>query len=326
MPMGKFTIYNLQFTIKIILLLFSLYIVHCTFYITPVHADWALDLNAPTTTISPSCSNCTSGSTSTITITCTDSGGSSCNRSEYSETGSTGSWTTYSGALSRTSNTTIYARGIDNAGNIGPVASQAITFAPTPTFDYSMSNSGNITITPGQIGSNTINMNLLSGTTQSVTLSPTTGPFGSTIAYSVNPCNPTCNPQSNLTVSNTAGVPGGTYPITITGTASGGLQRTTLFNLIVNVPDCNDTPSCSGSCSALVNTCPPNNGTATSCVYTTHSGGSCTQVSAPNQPCSINNCSAGYSCVSGICIAPAWIQTQDGDVHSNTRINVPGGP
>lgn len=36
--MKKFTFYILQFTIKIILLIFTFYILHSTFYITPVHA------------------------------------------------------------------------------------------------------------------------------------------------------------------------------------------------------------------------------------------------------------------------------------------------
>lgn len=37
--MRKFTIYNLQFTIRFALLLFALYIVHFTFYINPVYAQ-----------------------------------------------------------------------------------------------------------------------------------------------------------------------------------------------------------------------------------------------------------------------------------------------
>ena len=69
-------------------------------------------------------------------------------------------------------------------------------------------------------------------------------------------------------------------------------------------PDCNTGVSCSGACSAPANTCSTNNGTQTSCVYTAYSGGgSCTQTTAPNQQCTVNNCSAGYTCQSGICTA-----------------------
>ncbi|MBI2196802.1 hypothetical protein HYU45_04315, partial [Candidatus Daviesbacteria bacterium] len=72
--------------------------------------------------------------------------------------------------------------------------------------------------------------------------------------------------------------------------------------LAPSTPNCNSGISCSGSCSATSsNTC-ANNGTQGSCVYTTYSsGGSCTQVAAPNQTCSVDNCSAGNTCQNGTC-------------------------
>lgn len=71
-------------------------------------------------------------------------------------------------------------------------------------------------------------------------------------------------------------------------------------------PNCNTNPSCSGSCTAPTNTCSANNGTQSSCIYTAYSGGgNCTQVTAPNQPCSLNNCSSGFTCSGGNCVAPS---------------------
>ncbi len=73
------------------------------------------------------------------------------------------------------------------------------------------------------------------------------------------------------------------------------------------IPNCNMNPSCSGSCTPLTSNSCSNNGTLTSCLYTAYSGGgSCTQVSAPNQTCTVNNCSPGYSCVSGTCTPPPF--------------------
>ena len=71
-------------------------------------------------------------------------------------------------------------------------------------------------------------------------------------------------------------------------------------------PNCNTGVSCAGSCSAQANTCYSGNGSQNSCVYTAHStGNSCTQVSAPNQPCTLNNCSGGFVCSGGACVLPS---------------------
>lgn len=95
-------------------------------------------------------------------------------------------------------------------------------------------------------------------------------------------------------------------------------------------PNCNATPVCSGACNAAENICPSSSGTRNGCVYTTYSGaGSCTQTTAPDQPCTKTyTCSSGNVCVSGRCLTnyEPWIQTTGGDVHSNTGINTPGGP
>ncbi len=96
-------------------------------------------------------------------------------------------------------------------------------------FDYTLSNSGSITIVQGSSGSNTITRNLVSGLSQSVTLSASGLPAGATDSFASNPCNPTCS--SILTISTTASTPLGTFPITVTGTP---LNKTTQLNLVVN--------------------------------------------------------------------------------------------
>ncbi|TSC69405.1 MAG: hypothetical protein G01um101466_66 [Parcubacteria group bacterium Gr01-1014_66] len=80
-------------------------------------------------------------------------------------------------------------------------------------------------------------------------------------------------------------------------------ERPEILSLGINPPpSCDSGIFCTGWCIAPWNTCSVNNGITGSCTYTTHSaGGSCTQVVAPGQSCTLNNCSAGNICVSGVC-------------------------
>lgn len=95
-------------------------------------------------------------------------------------------------------------------------------------FNYSLSNSGNISLKQGGSRSNTITRTLLSGSTQAVTLTPSGLPSGATLQGNSS-CSPTCS--NTFTISTTGAVPLGTYPITLTGTPLG---KTTSFNLFVN--------------------------------------------------------------------------------------------
>jgi hypothetical protein len=99
------------------------------------------------------------------------------------------------------------------------------------TFDYTLSNSGNITVTQGGSGSTTITRTLVSGTPQPVSLRASGLPPGATPRFTNNPCTPTCS--STLTISTSASTPTGTFPITVTGSPGG---KTTSFNLIVTAP------------------------------------------------------------------------------------------
>lgn len=328
--------------------------------LTTVHADWNLDLDTPASTISTdagisaSCTNCASGSTSIITITCSDTGGSGCLKIEYSESSSSGPWTIYTTSLSRTSNTTIYAKSTDNAGNIGPVTSQSITFAAS--FNFSLANSGNINLIQGQNGSNTITLTRTAGTAESITLSPTSGPAPSIIGYSTNPCTPNDVCSITLLITNTGSVTPGVYGIIVTGTATGGLIRNTSFNLTVSAlpPPPNNSPSCTLiNGPALLNpsvqgsytvTASDSDGTITSTTYTPSGGSpSSPTVRTYNQPLLWSASSTGAYTMNAVVTDddggtancpvkninvtyPAWIQTTGGDVHSNTGINTPGGP
>ncbi|MFZ2763837.1 MAG: type II secretion system protein, partial [Minisyncoccia bacterium] len=87
-----------------------------------------------------------------------------------------------------------------------------VTNAP---FNYSLSNSGDITIGQGSSGtgsgSNTITRTLVSGTSEAVTLSASGLPTGASASFTSNPCSPTCS--STMTITTGVTTPAGTYPI-----------------------------------------------------------------------------------------------------------------
>jgi hypothetical protein len=124
----------------------------------------------------------------------------------------------------------------------------AITFTITYTqsFNYSLSNSGNIEVQKAgiaQSGQSVVTATRTAGTGQSVTLSASGLPSGASISFSGQGCVPggsPCNYTTTITVQ--PSTVSGTYPITITGSP---LSRTTNFNLVVT-----DSPNMIISCSA----------------------------------------------------------------------------
>ena len=103
----------------------------------------------------------------------------------------------------------------------------------TGTFDFSLSNGGNIVVFHGNSGSTTITATLVSGSTQPVALTCSSGlPIGAICSF---PGTDYPNFQDILTISTTPATPGGLYPITVTGTSS-SVTRTTTFTLTVNPP------------------------------------------------------------------------------------------
>src|SRR3989338_3128243 len=100
-----------------------------------------------------------------------------------------------------------------------------------PLFNYSLSNSGTskVTKTSGNaFTQNTITKALTLGTTESVTLSLSGVPGGTSYSISNSACSPTCTSVITFTVS--PSTPVGTHPITVTGSPLG---KQTIFNLVV---------------------------------------------------------------------------------------------
>jgi hypothetical protein len=98
-------------------------------------------------------------------------------------------------------------------------------------FDFSMSNSGGITITQGSSGSNTITASLTSGSPLSVSLS--CSGLTSGISGSFNPTSGNPTFYSTLTINTSSSTPVGSYTINVTGSV-GGNAHTTQFTLNVN--------------------------------------------------------------------------------------------
>ncbi|MDB5254459.1 MAG: hypothetical protein JWL80_525 [Parcubacteria group bacterium] len=101
-------------------------------------------------------------------------------------------------------------------------------------FDYSLSNSGNTTVTKAGINipaQNTITKTLLHVPAQSVDLNLSIGGSNNGISYAIanSSCSPTCSSTINFTIAPSATV--GTHLVTVTGTPK---SHTTSFNLIIN--------------------------------------------------------------------------------------------
>jgi Glucodextranase, domain B/Beta-propeller repeat len=102
---------------------------------------------------------------------------------------------------------------------------------PPPVFDFSLSNSGNMSVTQGQSGQNTITATLVSSPTQNTAFSVSGLPQNTMGTFSQASCSPTCS--TTLTIATLASTPVGNYTITVTAT-DGSVTRTTSFTLAVN--------------------------------------------------------------------------------------------
>ena len=127
---------------------------------------------------------------------------------------------------------------------VGNINGQAYVYVPAGAFNYSLSNSGEITVTPGAAGSNTITATLTEGSGQNVYVFFSTSelPSGATAAFDPGACTPTCTSQ--LTISTMASTPTGTFAITVTGSP---LSKTTVFNVVVQSPTCAATAALDGT-------------------------------------------------------------------------------
>lgn len=99
-------------------------------------------------------------------------------------------------------------------------------------FDYSLSNSGDITIRRQSTGSITITRTLIAGSSIPISLSVSGLPNRVSVqSITSNPCNPTCSSVITLNVQNSAAL--GVYKITVNGSPDGAEPRSTSFNLTV---------------------------------------------------------------------------------------------
>ncbi|MDB5266732.1 MAG: hypothetical protein JWN89_547 [Parcubacteria group bacterium] len=115
----------------------------------------------------------------------------------------------------------------------GQSGTYTLTYAASgPSFNYSLSSPGSVSIPQGGAQAITITETLISGSSQPVTLSASGMPPGSTATpSSCFPATPTCS--SNITMSIAAGTATGNYPITVTGSSAGTPNKTTSFTLTV---------------------------------------------------------------------------------------------
>jgi streptogramin lyase len=113
---------------------------------------------------------------------------------------------------------------------------EAVKPPPPPTFDFNINVVAPTTETVNQGESASFNLlvSLVSGSPQIVTLTASGFPTGVSYSFTAPSGNPTFNSTINIFTS--ANAPGGTYPITITGTTSTGLthsaEQTPLLTII----------------------------------------------------------------------------------------------
>src|SRR5439155_24951141 len=97
--------------------------------------------------------------------------------------------------------------------------------------DFSLAaNPATLNIPQAGSGTSTIGTAVVSGSAQTVALSASGQPAGTTVSF--NPASVTAGGASTMSVGVGAGVPGGTYAITVTGTGASA-TRTTTVSLMV---------------------------------------------------------------------------------------------
>jgi hypothetical protein len=112
--------------------------------------------------------------------------------------------------------------------------SVALTVAPAPPSDFSISASpSSLTVAQGANGTATISTAVLNGSAQTVSLSASGQPAGTSVSF--NPASVTAGGSSTMTVGVGAGTTTGSYTITVTGTGTSATHTATVA-LTVTAP------------------------------------------------------------------------------------------
>jgi streptogramin lyase len=114
---------------------------------------------------------------------------------------------------------------------------EAVKPPPPPSFDFSINVAAPTTetVTQGESTSFNLIVGLVSGTAQNVTLTASGFPTGVSYSFTEPTGSPTFSSAINIFTS--ANTPGGTYPITITGTTSVGLTHNALQTPVLTVSE-----------------------------------------------------------------------------------------
>jgi hypothetical protein len=138
--------------------------------------------------------------------------------------------------------------------NWNTVIGQIGSFGGSTSFDYSVSlNPTSGSVVQGSGTTSTVTVSLVSGTTQTVSLSASISPTATGLTATVNPTSGSPTYTSTLTISTTPSTPAATYSITVTG-ASGSLSRSATYSLTVTTAGTGGDFSISASPSSLTMT------------------------------------------------------------------------
>ena len=119
------------------------------------------------------------------------------------------------------------------SGDLDPISAPVATAPATGSlFSFSLSNSGDKSVTPGSSVTNSITSSLLSATSQAISFNTSGLPAGATGSFSSASCTPACS--TVLTISTTGSTPAGSFPIVVSSTG-GGVTKTTAFTLSVTL-------------------------------------------------------------------------------------------
>lgn len=115
-------------------------------------------------------------------------------------------------------------------------AAEVTNVCGTPTFDFTVATSGNLTMSQSATVNSTITVSLIAGTAAAVTPSVLSGlPAGVTASFAPTTCTPTGGScTSVMTLTATAGATVGTTSVIVRGTAGATVRDASAFNLTVN--------------------------------------------------------------------------------------------